>query len=172
MVAFLKDLPRELSSSCFQVFALPTSGGHQDAGSVIWPRQVPSRPFDEQVVVLKFLTEVFDENEKSLFAPCLYPKSWVANSWTQIVEGDDLYVLAFGCALPWCSLCRFCLSAWNKTRNTGLSFGTYIEDGDISEKYKNSIAIIEKNYTYCKKRILLLLPLWWLDEHSNPFDVI
>ena len=101
---FAKELSEVLS-------ILPTRGGHHDAGKVIWPKQVPSLPLDEHVAVLVFMF-VLDEKSFLLF---LYPESWVANSWTQIVEGDDLYdeypLLPSDCSLLWCSLCIFCLSA-------------------------------------------------------------
>ena len=101
---FEKELSEVLS-------ILPMRGGHHDAGKVIWPKQVPSFPLDEHVAVLEFMF-VLDEKSLLLF---LYPESWVANSWTQIVEGDDLYdeypLLPSDCSLLWCSLCIFCLSA-------------------------------------------------------------
>ena len=102
-----------LEDPSFELSVIPTSEGHHDAGSVICPKQVPSLPFDVHVALL-VCSFVLDPNAKSCLLLFLFPESRVANSWTQIVEGDDLYVyplLVFDCALPWSSLCRFCLSA-------------------------------------------------------------
>ena len=108
---FGAGLAKELSEV---LSILPTRGGHHDAGKVIWPKQVPSLPFDEHVAVLVLLIGL-DENDEKSFLLFLYPESWVANSWTQIVEGDDLYdvypLLLLDSSLLLCSLCTFCLSA-------------------------------------------------------------